>query len=125
MAKIIIPPDCGNAPRKLFLKNLHIAFANGDLDFVTTNIPEEISWETIGKKTVMGRKSYLTALKDSKHWKVKELRVDAIITHGPDASVSGQITVSDGSVFDFCDVYRFARASGMAIGSIKTFLIKE
>lgn len=56
MAKIQIPSDCGNAPRRLFLKNMYIALANGDLDFITSTIPEEISWETVGKKTVTGKK---------------------------------------------------------------------
>ncbi|MBN8850721.1 MAG: hypothetical protein J0H07_02575 [Sphingobacteriales bacterium] len=35
---------------------MYIALANGDLDFITSTVPEEISWETVGKKTVTGKK---------------------------------------------------------------------
>jgi hypothetical protein len=125
MAKIQIQPDCGNAPRKLFLKELNIAFAEGDTAFIQDAIPEQINWEIVGQKSITGKDNYLKALKGHKLWKVKELIVDTIITHGHDASVSGQITASDKSIYKFCDIYRFKGAGGTTIHSITTFLIKQ
>jgi hypothetical protein len=125
MAKIQIQPDCGNAPRKLFLKELNIALAKGDTAFIKDTIPELINWEIVGQKSATGKDDYLKALKEHKLWKVKELIVDTIITHGPDASVSGQIITSDKSMYKFCDIYRFKGAGGTSITSITTFLIKQ
>ena len=59
MPKIIIQPDCGNAPRKIFLKEFNVALANGNLEFLKENIPDKISWEIAGKKTVTGKENYL------------------------------------------------------------------
>jgi|SRR5690606_37105223 len=123
MAKIHMQPDCGNAPRKLFLKDLNVALANGDIDFFTKNIQDNITWEMVGKWQVTGKESYLKSIKEHKLWKVKELTIDTIITHGPDASVSGQIKAADNSVCAFCDIYRFKGTGGTLINSIKTFLI--
>ena len=125
MAKIQIQPDCGNAPRKLFLKELHIALAEGDLDFIKDAIPEQINWEIVGQKSISGKDDYLKALKGYKLWKAKELIVDTIITHGPDASVSGEVIASDKSTYKFCDIYRFKGAGGTTINAITSFLIKQ
>jgi len=125
MAKINIQPDCGNAPRKLFLKDLNVALANGDIDFFTKNIQDSITWEVVGQSQVTGKENYFKAINGHKLWKVKELTIDTIITHGPDASVSGQIIAADNSTFTFCDIYRFKGAGGTTINSIKTFLIQQ
>lgn len=123
MAKINIQPDCGNSPRKLFLKDLNVALANGDIEFITKNIQDDITWEIVGHLRLNGKENYLKAIKGHKLWKVKELTIDTIITHGPDASVSGQIIAADNSTFAFCDIYRFKGAGGTIINSIKTFLV--
>ena len=123
MAKINIQPDCGNAPRKLYLKDLNVAIANGDIEFLTKNIHDSITWELVGHAKVTGKENYFKAIIEHKLWKVKELTIDTIITHGPDASVSGQVIAADHSSFSFCDIYRFKGAGGTTINSIKTFLI--
>lgn len=125
MAKIQLPRDCGNAPRKLFLIDFNVAFANGDMDFFQELIPEKITWEIVGQQQVTDKESFLKALKTQQLWKVKELIVESIITHGPEASVSGLVVAKDKAVYKFCHVYRFTRASGVAINSITTFVIKE
>jgi ribosomal protein S4E len=125
MARINIQPDCGNAPRKVFLKDFNVALAKGDKPFLKKNIHDGINWEVAGHINVTGKEDYLKAIIEHKFWKVKELTIDAIITHGLDASVSGRIMTSDNTKFTFCDIYRFKGASGTTINSIKTFLIEE
>lgn len=124
MAKIQIQSDCGNAPRRLFLKELLTAFAEGNVKHIQDVIPENINWDIVGQKQITGLENYMKALKGHVLWKVKELVVDTIITHGPDASVSGQITTTGKSSYKFCEVYRFKGAGGTTIKSISTFLIK-
>ena len=125
MAKIKIQPDCGNAPRKLFLKELNVALANGDLDFFENNIPDNINWEVVGQLNVTGKEKYLKTAIEYILWKPKELIIDTIITHGPDASVSGQFIATDNSQYSFCEIFRFKGAGGTTINSIKSFLIKQ
>jgi hypothetical protein len=125
MAKVQIQADCGNAPRKLFLKNLNIAFANGDSDYLTDILPESINWIIVGQKNITGREKYLKELKRHKLWKVKELIIHTIITHGPDAGVCGQIVTPDSLKYSFCDIYKFKGAGGTRIKSITTFIIEQ
>lgn len=122
MAEITIGVDCGNSPKKELLKNYHIALANGDIEVVTMNISDNINWEIIGERTVTSKEEFVKTIQEFKLWKVKELVVDAIITHGTDASVNGRIITADNLYFAFCDVYKF---TGSTIKSVKTFLIHE
>ena len=124
MVKINVQPDCGNSPRKLFLKQLYVAFAYGDTGFLTENISESIEWEITGKLKVTGKKVFLDTLFSLEYWKVKELVIETIITHSADASVSGVLTTNDNSKYDFCDICKFKTAGGTSIKSIKSFLIK-
>lgn len=124
MPKIIVQPDCGNAPRKLFLKNFVMAIAEGNMDYLEKNVPEKIIWEIIGSRTMTGKEDFLNEIRNHVARKAKGLVIDTIITHGPDACVSGKITRSDQSQFGFCDIYRFKGAGGFVLHSITSFLIK-
>jgi len=125
MAKIEIQPDCGNAPRKAFLKDLHIAIANGDLGYLVSIIPEGITWDIVGQQQINGKEGYLTEITRYKLWNVKELIIDTMITHGPDASVSGHITTADNEQFAFSEIYRFKGAGGKTLKSVTTFVIER
>lgn len=122
MAEIIIQPDCGNSPRKLLLKNLNIAIAGGHEEFVAENIDNDIYWNIKGHTVITGKENYIRALKSHKLWNVKKLTVDSIITHGADASVSGNFLTSGNLKYAFCDIYKFKSAGNSLIKSISTFL---
>ena len=125
MAKINIQPDCGNSPRKLFLKDLYLSLANGDIEILNRNVQENVNWQVAGQPPVKGKENYLKELAGHKLFKVKEITVDTIITHGPDASVSGQIKATDNLKYFFCDIYKFKGAGGTTINSIMTFLVQQ
>lgn len=125
MAKINIQPDCGNAPRKVFIKELYTALSNGKMEILNNNIQDNITWQVAGQFQVTGKTDYLKAIVTHKLWKVKELTIDAVITHGREASVSGQIKASNNLQYRFCDIYGFAGAGRTAISSITTFLVQE
>ena len=123
MAKILVTPDCGNAPRKLFLKNFHEAIANGKADVLIMLLPDTIKFSLVGEDEVQGKQNVLKSIKASPLWKVKELKVDTIITHGPDASVSGEVIGQHKQRTAFSIVYRFKSAGGMELRSISCFII--
>src|SRR5690606_31911685 len=122
--EINIPNDCGNAPRKIFLKDFHVAHAEGDILFLEKHVTEAISWEIIGSKSIETKARYLAEAPHYPQWNVQKLTIDAIITHGNDAAVHGKITTADGNEFAFSDLYKFKGFKGFNLQSIKTFLIK-
>ena len=125
MAKIVIPSDCGNAPKKKFLRDLNVASVKGDLKFFQAILPDELTWEIVGQANIAGKDNVLKALTRHKLWKSKELVIDAVITHGREASVSGQFVTKDSSRYSYCDVFKFKSAGSSAIHSIKTFIVKH
>ena len=48
MTKIISSPDCGNSPKMELLKEFNIAFAKGDVKFITESVTDDIVWNIIG-----------------------------------------------------------------------------
>lgn len=124
MTKINVQPDCGNAPRKVFLKELYSALANGNSQLLSQNLQDNFIWQMIGQKQLSGKENYLNELSTQKIWKIRELTIETIITHGSDASVSGHIIANDNSKFCFCDVVKFKGFKGTKLNSITSFLIK-
>jgi len=89
--RILIQPDCGNSPRKGFLKDFNVALATGNIDYIDKVIQDKIEWKIIGQFEIHGKKDYLIHLYKHCLWNVKSLTIDTIITHGPDACVSGTV----------------------------------
>lgn len=121
--EIDVPKDCGNAPKKNFLKDFHIAIASGDISFLSQQITDAISWEIIGGKSITTKTLYLEAIQNHPLWKAERLVIDKIITHGIDASVNGTSSTTKGDKFAFCDIYIFKSFKGMELKSIKSFII--
>ena len=124
MVKVTVEADCGNAPRKEFLKQFHIALANSDSNFVIENITDDIHWEIVGNHAITNKEEFGKRILDSPFWNVKELVIDAIITHGNEASVNGTVVTSDDLKFAFCNVYKFKGFKGTLLKSIQTYLIE-
>ena len=124
MARFTIPPDCGNSPKKAFLKELNISIANGKTDLIREHVHDNIIWEIAGKPGQQGKEFFIKTLIKHKRFKVKALALDKIITHGSDATVCGRITTFNNVMYDFCDIYTFTGAGSTLIKSIKTFFIR-
>lgn len=105
MVKIISSPDCGNSPKREFLKEFHIAMAKGDVDFLVESVVEEIDWNRIGVSTISGKESFAAELK--KLSKVKELTLDQILSHGKEGAINGVFSTVEGKQITFSDFYVF------------------
>ena len=55
MVKIVVNEDRGNPPKKLFLKQLNIALAEGNLAFFSDGVSEDISWTIVGHRNIQGK----------------------------------------------------------------------
>lgn len=78
--KIICPEDCGNAPKKYFLKEVNVAIAKNDLSFIMDNITDDFNWNIIGRKLIQGKESFVETLKQMQNYKVTELQITLLPT---------------------------------------------
>lgn len=121
--KISVPKDCGNAPKKIILRDFNAAIVTKDSPFILENIADDITWNIIGDEMVKGKEDFINKLDDLHKETITELLIYNIITHGYAASVHGKVIGTNQS-YDFCHVYRFAGASKTAkIKEITSYII--
>jgi hypothetical protein len=125
MGKIKLQVDCGNAPKKLFLKDFYTSLTNCDTELFLINISKNIEWSIVGLKNVKGYVDFKNEMENQIYWNSLELELNSIITHGSEAAVSGIIISSDQTIYSFCDIYKFKSAGSFIIDSIRTFIIKQ
>tara|TARA_R110000868_G_scaffold259361_5_gene517269 strand:+ start:24850 stop:25227 length:378 start_codon:yes stop_codon:yes gene_type:complete len=124
MTKITVRPDCGNAPKKDFLKEINIAFAKGNSDFLLERVTDKIVWNIIGDKKLEGKKKVTEVLEKMKTEKASELILDQILTHGKEGAVSGIMKMKNGKKYAFSDFYEFNTAKGVKVKSITSYVIE-
>lgn len=123
MAKVIFGEDCGNSPKNIFIKELTVAFAKGDLTYILARVTDEIRWNIVGYGSMDGKDAFAHALKQMKSIKVKAVTIHHIATHGKSGFVNGTTQLEDGTTSTFCDVYEFSNAKGAAVKEITSYVI--
>lgn len=117
--KVICKEDCGNAPRKLVLRDLQTAWARGEVDAVLEHVRDDIVFDVVGRERIVGKDAFRAELeRRAGAGSVSELHIHNIITHGWTAALNATITLADGRRYAYCDVYIFA-------GAARTAPIKE
>lgn len=111
-----VPDGCGNAPRKIVLRDFLIALYQRDIHAVVAALKDDIRWELIGSEI-------LTGIDDVRNWlmsqpPVVELTINTVITHGTDCGADGSIVFQDGTTTGYSHLILFA-------GHSKTAQIKE
>ncbi len=123
--KLTVPEDCGNAPRKLVLRDFNTALVTKDYTFILDTIADDITWTIVGDETVRGQEAFIRKLDELHQDQAQELVINYIITHGYTASANGKVIGHEQS-YDFCHVYRFAGASKTAkMKEITSYLIRS
>lgn len=124
MIKINVKDDCGNAPKKLVLRDFNIAFAKGDAAFLIENVTDDIEWRVVGERSIRGIDAFSNAVHEMASELPSELTIETIITHGTDCAVDGVLRFPSGEMYAFCDVYRFNNFSKKAkIKRITSYVI--
>lgn len=124
MVKIHVPEDCGNAPKKLFVKDFIVAIVNNDQDFIYRNATDDIRWNIVGGQLIEGKEAVLAALSQFRGNAVAELTIHTIVTHGYDGVAEGALKFKDGRKIAFCDVYRFKASTNNApVKTITTYAV--
>ena len=116
--------SCGNAPKKEFLRDVNIAFAEGNVAFIKASVADDIIWNMIGDKCIKGKSEFSAVLHDMKATKTEELIINSIITHGKEGAVNGEMLLENGEKFAFCDVYEFSSAKRDSLKKITSYVIE-
>lgn len=122
MTKIVVPFDCGNSPKREFIKEFNTAFAKGNADFIIEHVSDDIVWTMHGDKKIEGKESFSKEIHKMKEKVADEMTLHSVITHGKEASANGEIKM-DGKTYAFCDVYVFAKTTGKIIKRIDSYII--
>ncbi len=123
MTKIISSPNCGNSPKMEFLKQFNIAFAKGDVAFITESVTDDIVWNIIGDKKIEGKEKFTVELEIIKSEKVSKLVLEQILSHGKEGAASGIMKMQDGKKYAFSELYVFQGAKGTKIKSMTSYII--
>jgi hypothetical protein len=124
MVMITVHEDCGNAPKKLFLKDFLVAAVSNDSAFVDRNTIDNIRWDLVGDRCISGKQDVLTELQLSRSDGVAELIINTIVTHGYHGAANGFLKFKDGKTVAFCDIYQFRASTNNApIKAITTYAI--
>ena len=107
MTTITVGEDCGNAPKKAVLRDLNVAFAENDVEFVLDNVTDDVEWTVVGDREIRGKSDFAEAIEEMREVGVTELVVEHVVTHGATGAADGTLKLDDGSAYAFCDVYEF------------------
>ena len=104
---ITISEDCGNAPKKAFLRDFNIAFAENNIAQLLDSVTDDFTWELIGNTTYHGKEAFGKVLAGMLDSKATELVIRDILTHGDIGAIHGSMSFDDGSTVAFCDICTF------------------
>lgn len=129
MAHIVCQEDCGNAPKKLQIRDFNVAVAEGNAAAIEQHLSEDAIWhlyEPGNQQHLEGRKAVLTEHVDNRTIAPREVLIEHILTHGKAGSANGIITSQDENVYVFCDVYIFtSHAKSAKIKEITSYIIEK
>ena len=106
MMKITIDVDCDNAPKKQYVKDFVLAFAEADIDKIIDMMSDEATWLIIGEAKHAGKQNIRKVLEVMKPSIATEIIVHNILSHGKLCSANGELVYADSKIA-FSDVYEF------------------
>lgn len=62
MASVFVEPDCGNAPKKLFIRDFMTALAEHDGAAVLACLSDDVEWNRVGNAQLDGKAAVHGAL---------------------------------------------------------------
>lgn len=123
VVNLCVAADCGNAPKRLVLRDYVLAVAERDVDAIAAALADDVVWEIVGRSTTM-KDDFASTVDQLFKGAVDTLSIESILTHGKEGCVAGTMVLADGRSIRFCDVYLFNGHSKTAkIKKITSYLI--
>jgi len=122
--RILCQEDCGNAPKKVLIREFITALTRGDRSFIQDSITNELVWTIAGEEVIRGKEAYLARLAGSPFQAddLTEIAIHNIITHGNVAAANCTIRSPHQQV-ELCEVYRFSGFKQARIKEITSYVI--
>lgn len=125
MLQVHAPSDCGNAPKKLILKEFKVAFYQGDTETVLNMVRDDVEWELVGSGRLRGKEGVRRLVEKAIEDKPVKLHIHHVITHGNQAALHGRVTMGNGEEYGFCDIYVFGSFGKNAlIREVVSYLVR-
>jgi hypothetical protein len=122
--QIIVPDGCGNAPRKIILRDLFIAIVEKDIEVISDYVDESLIYTEVGNRESRGIQSLFDQLEETVDSEVRQLEFYHIITHGKTAAVNGKVVTADRKELHFSTVVVFSSAGKQAkVKKMKSYII--
>lgn len=124
LAVIDVPERCGNAPRKVVVRDFTISLVSKNLTEVAGSLADNARWTVNGQQV-------LNDIDEIQDWvstqpEARELKVNTVITHGTECGVDGTVTLADGASIAFAHMLRFTGGAKTAkIKEIRSYIIFE
>lgn len=125
MTRLVLLEDCGNSPKNLFVQNLTIALAVGDVNQTLSSVSDDIRYEVIGKRLVQGKDDLAGMLEELHIDPPSQLEIQHVLTHGKAGAVDGELRMKNGDSFRFCNLYEFTGAKGTVVRKILSYVLKQ
>tara|TARA_R110002050_G_scaffold34230_1_gene86573 strand:+ start:13719 stop:14051 length:333 start_codon:yes stop_codon:yes gene_type:complete len=107
-----------------FIKQFNIAFAKWNATFLTNNVTDDIVWNIIGDKKIVGIEAFTEELEKMQSLQTSELIIDQILSHGKEGAANGVMIMENGNQYAFSDFYIFQGAKGEKIKAITSYCIE-
>lgn len=118
------PKDCGNAPRKMVIRDFLVALYRQDEHDVAAALRDDVGWEMIGFTVLNGFDEVREWLR--RQPPVAELHIATVLTHGTDCAADGWVVHRDGTTTNFSHVMFFTGHTKTAkIKQLRSYLIQE
>lgn len=125
MVKINVKIDCGNAPKKEFIRDFEIAYAKKDRTGILQSLDPKIEWVMIGDKTLSGKDEVEKSLNEMFEISFTELSIENLMTHGKVGGANGTITLDNGAVLGFSDIFTFtSHAKDAKLKKISSYVVE-
>lgn len=114
--------------RESFLRTFNDAFLTNDIDFIVSQLSEDVIWNMVGDQKITGKEKVREAMEQmgSGTMKVVEMTIEKCITHGREAAVNGTMKMLDKGneiTFGFCDVYTFSGFKNAKIKELTSYVV--
>ena len=114
MTKIIPSEDCGNSPKNIFVQDLTIAFGKGDSKYILESVTDDIRWNLVGDKSILGKGDVAESLNLNR--KNSDTVMEMTIHQGSERPLR--------STRELCQM-NYPAASGRGIAPLKQFKLLD
>ncbi|MCA9386868.1 nuclear transport factor 2 family protein [Candidatus Dojkabacteria bacterium] len=125
MTQITVNADCSNSSKNEFLRDFNLLIVNQEIEKALDYVTDDIKWNMIGNFDITGKDAFRKECEQGLNDEMQEFVIENILTHGKLGAGNGYMIMSDGTKYEYCDIYEFESiGENKKIRSMKSYVIK-